>query len=92
MRADIEAYWAEESRQLPRIPRSLKAKVVETLTLDDDIMRLAGEHFPCTRGDDYGSGFIPVSMSSPTLGRDLIGFAHAVRALPVPSSPTPETP
>ncbi len=80
MRADIEAYWADwaEAQKPP--------------TLDDDIMRLAGEHFPYMRGDDYGSGFIPVSMSSPTLGRDLLNFAHAVRALPVPSSPTPETP
>jgi hypothetical protein len=84
MRPDIKACWAEAPRQLPRIPRSLKAKAVETPTLDDDIMRLAGEHFPYMRGDDYGSGFIPVDMSSHTLGRDLLNFAHAVRALPVP--------
>jgi hypothetical protein len=77
VRADIEAYWAEAQKPP---------------TLDDDIMRLAGEHFPHMRGDDYGSGFIPVSMCSHTLGRDLISFAHAVRALPVACSPTPETP
>ena len=77
MRPDIEACWAEAEKPP---------------TLDDDIMRLAGEYFPYVRGDDYGSGFIPVNMSSPTLGRDLLNFAHAVRALPVPSSPTPETP
>jgi len=71
MRPDIEAYWAEAQKPP---------------TLDDDIMRLAGEHFPYVRGDNYGRGFIPVSMSSPTLGRDLINFARAVRALPVPSS------
>jgi hypothetical protein len=78
MRPDIEAYWAEAQKPP---------------TLDDDIMRLAGKHFPYMRGDScYGGVFVPVSMSSPTLGRDLINFAHAVRALPVPSSPTPETP
>jgi hypothetical protein len=88
----IEEVVQALNRTPAALPAPLKAKVVETPTLGDDIMRLAGEHFPYMRGDDYGRGFIPVSMSSYTLGRDLISFAHAVRALPVPSSPTPETP
>jgi hypothetical protein len=77
MKPDTEAYWAEAEKPP---------------TLDDDIVRLAAEHFPYMRGDRCGPDFIPISMSSPTLGRDLINFAHAVRALPVPSSPTLETP
>jgi hypothetical protein len=72
MRPDIEAYWADwaEAQKPP--------------TMDDDIVRLAFEHFPYMRCDSYGASSIPVSMRSPTLGRDLISFAHAVRALSVP--------
>ena len=71
IRADIEAYWAEAEKPL---------------TMDDSILRLAFEHFPYMRCDGYGPVLFPVSMSSSTLGRDLISFAHAVRALPVPTS------
>ena len=73
MRPDIEAYWAEAAKPP---------------TMDDDILRLALEHFPYMRGDTYGGAFTPVSMSSPELGQHLLNFAHAVRALPTTQEAT----